>query len=62
MKKFLVSAGMFLLFFCGTVAAHPIEVTTSDGKVHHLESTDYDSMEDLMNDVWALENGSNNAN
>ena len=54
MKKILLSA-IFALLVCCSVSAHPIKVTLSNGQVVILESDDYETMEDLMAAIKAME-------
>ena len=54
MKKILLSA-IFSLLVCCSVSAHPIKVTLSNGQVVILESDDYETMEDLMAAIKAIE-------
>lgn len=55
MKKFLLSAGMFLLFFCGIVSAEPIDITLSNGTVVTVDTDDFDSMQELIDFIMYLE-------
>lgn len=64
MKKFLISAGMFLLLFCGKASAHVIPVTLSNGQVCWIETSDFKTTEDLIKLILELDNersGQNNA-
>lgn len=54
MKKILLSA-IFALLVCCSVSAHLIKVTLSNGQVVILESDDYETMEDLMAAIKAME-------
>ena len=48
-----------MIAFVSTIAAHPINVTLSNGKKVVLESNDYPTMADLMNKIYELEKGGN---
>ena len=57
--KRLLSILFLLGVFVATVDAHPITVTLSNGKKVVLESTDYPTINDLLDKIIELENGSN---
>lgn len=57
--KRIMSFAILMIAFVSTIAAHPINVTLSNGKKVVLESNDYPTMADLMNKIYELEKGGN---
>ena len=55
MKRKIVALSAILLMSVGAAMAHPIQITTSCGKIIYIESENYDNVDDLIHDVLLID-------